>query len=150
LGSEPPVKLTQRAQRALAEEREEANSAVHAGGTVVTRAGDDVRWWTWAGYRTNATLASTLAGLTDAKQRVDDVAIRLRTDVTREMWRAALADAGERVCLPDVDERALRGLKFSEALPQELAKATLATRLADVNGAAAVLAEPHRFVILDR
>jgi hypothetical protein len=27
------------------------------------RAGADVRWWTWAGYRANATLAATLEGL---------------------------------------------------------------------------------------
>ncbi|WP_367130622.1 DEAD/DEAH box helicase [Saccharothrix sp. HUAS TT1] len=147
LGSDPPVKMTQRAQRALTEEREDASSTVHPGGTVVTRDDADVRWWTWAGYRANATLASTLSELTDAKQRVDDASIRLRTDVTMGMWRAALVDAAERLCLPEVDERALQGLKFSEALPQTLATATLAARLADLDGAAAVLAEPSRFVV---
>ncbi|MFD1146350.1 DEAD/DEAH box helicase [Saccharothrix hoggarensis] len=147
LGNDPPVKMTQRAQRALAEEREDASHVVHPGGTVVARDGIDVRWWTWAGYRANATLAATLSELTDAKQRVDDTSIRLRADVTVEMWRAALADAIERLCLPDVDERALQGLKFSEALPHTLASATLAARLADLDGAAMVLAEPNRFVV---
>ncbi|WP_329787389.1 DEAD/DEAH box helicase [Lentzea sp. DG1S-22] len=150
LGAEPPVKLTRRALNALAEEREDAESAVHPGGTVITRIGPDVRWWTWAGYRANATLAATLSEVTDERQRVDDVSIRLRTDVDRAMWKAATADALERLCLPEVDERALAGLKFNEALPEHLAVATLAERLADLDGAARVLAEPLRFVVADR
>jgi ATP-dependent Lhr-like helicase len=147
LGADPPVKLTQRAQRALAEEREDGSSNVHPGGTVITRNSVDVRWWTWAGYRANATLAATLSELTDEKQRVDDASIRLRTDVSREMWKAAITDAAERLVLPEVDERALAGLKFNEALPPHLAVATLAARLADLDGAARVLAEPSRFVV---
>jgi ATP-dependent Lhr-like helicase len=58
-----------------------------------------------------------------------------------------VAGAGQRLCLPDVNEKALVGLKFSDALPKRLAMATLATRLADLDAAAAVLAEPSRFVV---
>ncbi len=148
LGSDPPVRLTQRAQRSLAETREDAYASVHPGGTVITRHREDVRWWTWAGYRANATLAATLSGLTDSKQRFDDDAIRLRADLTPAVWKAGTTDAAERLCLPEVDERALKGLKFSEALPERLAIATLAARLADLDGAARVLAEPTRFVSL--
>ena len=79
LGADPPVALTQRAKRVLAEVRDEHVSAVHPGGTVITRAGDDVRWWTWAGYRANATLAATLSHLTDSVQRFDDASIRMRS-----------------------------------------------------------------------
>jgi ATP-dependent Lhr-like helicase len=63
------------------------------------------------------------------------------------MWRAGVADARQRLCLPEVSEKALVGLKFSNALPRRLAVATLATRLADLDGAAAVLGEPCRFVV---
>jgi len=147
LGADPPVALTQRAGRALAEVRDEHLPAVHPGGTVITREGDDVRWWTWAGYRANATLAATLSELTDNNQRFDDAVIRMRTNLTREMWKAATGDAAQRLCLPDVDDRALAGLKFNEALPKRLAAATLAARLADVDSAAKVLGEPTRFVI---
>lgn len=42
------------------------------------------------------------------------------------MWKACTGDAAERLCLPEVDDRALSGLKFSEALPARLATATLA------------------------
>jgi ATP-dependent Lhr-like helicase len=52
---------------------------------------------------------------------------------------------GDRLCLPEVDEKALAGLKFSEALPRHLAVATLAARLADLDHARAVLMEPARF-----
>jgi ATP-dependent helicase Lhr and Lhr-like helicase len=149
LGAGPPVPLTDRAQRVLAGIRDDKMASVHPGGSVIARSGDDVRWWTWAGYRANATLAATLSDLFDSAQRFDDAGIRIRADVTREMWQVAAADAGERICLPDVDERALAGLKFSEALPGRLAAATLAARLADLPSAAHVLAESLRFIGLD-
>jgi ATP-dependent Lhr-like helicase len=45
----------------------------------------------------------------------------------------------------EIDHDALVGLKFSEALAERLATATLAARLADVDSAATVLREPVRF-----
>jgi ATP-dependent Lhr-like helicase len=145
LGADPPVLMTQRAQRVLAELRDDQRHVVHPAGTVIHRADDDVRWWTWAGFRANATLAATLSDLTDGIQRFADTHIRLRSDLTSDIWKAATADAAERLCLPNVDERALAGLKFSQALPPRLAVATLASRLADLDSAVKVLAEPVRF-----
>jgi len=149
LGADPPVALTHRAQRCLADVRDEQLATAHPGGTLITRTDDDVRWWTWAGYRANATLAATLSDVVDGTQRFDDTSIRMRTDLTLQMWRASAGAAAERLCLPDVDERALTGLKFNEALPQRLATATLAVRLADLKGASAVLSDPIRFVSLN-
>jgi ATP-dependent Lhr-like helicase len=80
-------------------------------------------------------------------QRYDDASIRLRDDVTREAWLASATDAAERICLPDIDEKALTGLKFNTGLPKRLAVATLASRLADVETAAAMLREPWRFIL---
>ncbi|WP_019811612.1 DEAD/DEAH box helicase [Saccharomonospora halophila] len=146
LGDDPPVKRTRRAEQVLAELRDERLPTVHPGGTMLTRRSDgDVRWWTWAGLRANATLAATLGSVADGKQRFDDVSVRLRTDLDRDLWHTATADAVERLCLPAVDERAVAGLKFNEALPPRLAEATLAARLADLDTAAQVLAEPVRF-----
>jgi len=45
LGADPPVALTQRAKRILAEVRDERVPTVHPGGTVITQTGADVRWW---------------------------------------------------------------------------------------------------------
>jgi ATP-dependent Lhr-like helicase len=146
LGEDPPVSLTQRAVKALAEIRDDLFHTALAGGTVIERRDDDVRWWTWAGYRANATLASTLSEITDAAQRFDDYTIRLRSDLTPDMWAAATNHAASRLCLPEIDERALSGLKFNEALPQRLAEATLARRLADLEAAARVLNEGGRFI----
>ncbi len=149
LGADPPVALTQRAKRILAEVRDEHMPTVHPGGTVITRTGEDVRWWTWAGHHANATLAATLSDLSDSIQRFDDASIRMRSDLSHETWNAGTTDAAERLCLPDVDQRALAGLKFNEALPERLAIATLAARLADLDSAAQVLAEPVRFYVAD-
>ncbi|MBX6721612.1 MAG: DEAD/DEAH box helicase [Dactylosporangium sp.] len=149
LGAEPTdVTMTRRAKNRLSAVRDEQAGTVHPGGTVITRTTDgEVRWWTWAGFRANATLAATLSELTDPVQRFEDEYVRLREDVTPAVWREATTDAALRLCLPEVSDRAVAGLKFSTALPKRLAVATLAARLADLDAAAAVLAEPARFVI---
>ncbi|MFF0103763.1 hypothetical protein [Streptomyces hirsutus] len=108
----------------------------------------NVRWWTWAGYRANATLAATLTTLTDPLQRPTDTCIRLREDVTPAEWRKVISEAADQLCLPAVDARALNGLKFSAALLTRLAEATLAARLADLDGATAALRGPTRFTVL--
>ncbi|MBT2488667.1 DEAD/DEAH box helicase [Streptomyces sp. ISL-96] len=147
LGADPPVALTKRAVVSLAEAREHFLEEVHPGGTLIARgSGGYVKWWTWAGHRTNATLAATLGTVVTPAQRVNDCWIRLREDLTQQAWKQAVAEAPEQLCLPDVDERAVRGLKFADALPPRLAQATLAARLADFDGARAVLEEPVRFV----
>ncbi|ROO51611.1 ATP-dependent Lhr-like helicase [Micromonospora sp. Llam0] len=147
LGTDPPVRLTRRAVDRLHRVRDERSSLVHPGGNVILRdRSGDLRWWTWAGYRANATLAATLSEVVDPVQRFDDCQIRLRADLTPADWRSLIADATERICLPDVDEKALAGLKFSAALPARLAMATLAARLADPVAALAVLRQGTRFV----
>lgn len=149
LGADPPVRLTMRAAQRLATERVDRASVVHPGGSLVVRASNgDLIWWTWAGLRANATLTATLGEVVDPIHRFDDYTVRLRADLDRAQWRALVADAAQRICLPEVNTRALAGLKFSVALPDRLARATLATRLADLPGAAAVLDEPVRFVAL--
>ncbi|WP_432146410.1 DEAD/DEAH box helicase [Streptomyces sp. bgisy084] len=147
LGATPPVALTRRAEGALTQAREASSELVHPGGTVIVRGGRDTnaRWWTWAGFRANATLAATLTSIADPIQRPTDAYIRLREDVTAQEWKHAISDGVEQLCLPAVDPRALNGLKFSAALPRRLAEATLASRLADLKGAAALLRQPARF-----
>ena len=150
LGSDPPVSLTRRADACLAQWRQDdAPDMVHPRGTLITRLGDDVRWWTWAGYRANATLAATLSSIGDPVQRPTDSYVRLREDLDAEMWRTVrkAVDPKGPLVLPDVDRRAVSGLKFSAALPERLATATLAARLADFDGARAALEEPVRFQV---
>ncbi|MGW0489000.1 DEAD/DEAH box helicase [Streptomyces olivaceus] len=149
LGEDPPVRLTPRATAKIAEARDKHLHTVHSGGNLVTRHTDgDVRWWTWAGHRANATLAASLPSVVVPHRRAHDQWIPLRDDVSPESWRAAVAGVPPGLCLPEVDERAVRGLKFADALPPRLAELTLAARTADVAGAGTVLAEPVRFVRL--
>lgn len=147
LGMDPPVGLTGRAKTALAGARDHFLETVHPGGTVIVRdAAGQLRWWTWAGHRANATLTATLEGIAVPGQRIGDHWIRLREDLTPPAWKEALSEAPHRLCLPPVDERAVRGLKFGDTLPPRLAEATLSARLADLESAVTVLAEPVRFV----
>lgn len=148
LGADPPVSLTRRAEVCLAGWREdEAPELVHPTRSLVSRHGADVRWWTWAGYRANATLAATLPAIADPVQRPTDCYVRLREDLTHDMWREShqAAGGGTPLVLPNVDRRAVHGLKFSAALPERLAIATVAARLADFEGARAALQESVRF-----
>jgi ATP-dependent Lhr-like helicase len=112
---------------------------------VISGTDGDLRWWTWAGYRVNATLQATLSGVADPVARVSDLYIRLRPDLRAGSWRSVVESVTGQLALPAVDEKALEGLKFSEALPPHLAAATLAARIADMEHAEAVLGEPTRF-----
>lgn len=60
-------------------------------------------------------------------------------------WRHAIRGLDTRLRPPETDDRALRGLKFTEVLPREVAHQTLAARLADLPTAASVLRDPVRF-----
>ncbi|MFI8433141.1 DEAD/DEAH box helicase [Streptomyces sp. NPDC079020] len=147
LGETPPVTFTRRADSALDQVRERGAELVHPEASVILRGGRDtnVRWWTWAGSRANATLAASLGSAADPLQRPTDAYVRLREDITPQEWKQAKSDAAGRLCLPSVDPRALHGLKFSAALPSRLAEATLAARLADLDGAAEAVGGPVRF-----
>ncbi|WP_058042188.1 DEAD/DEAH box helicase [Streptomyces roseifaciens] len=145
LGTDPDVRLTRRAIATLAELRmDHAPHEVHPAGTLLVHDADATRWWTWAGYRANATLAASLGNLADPVQRPTDTHIRLRQDLSPADWKTARAELPDSLTLPTVDPRAVRGLKFSVALPPRIATTTLAERLADLDGALAVAREPVR------
>lgn len=144
LGADPAgVRMSRRATAALAELREAHTSHVTADGTVLHReANGDVHWWTWAGSAANRTLHASLGELVDPVQRIGDESVRFghRIDLQAAARRLSQVD---HLALrsPPVDERALAGLKFSSALPVELARSTVAERIGDKHAAAAVLAE---------
>jgi ATP-dependent helicase Lhr and Lhr-like helicase len=82
----------------------------------------------------------------DLESSPTDQSLQLAAELSPETWHGALAAARASAPVqPMPDERAIHGLKFSAALPDELARQVLATRLADSAGAHAVLAEPVRW-----
>ncbi|GDY33050.1 DEAD/DEAH box helicase [Gandjariella thermophila] len=147
LGAElPGVALTRRASAALNDLREQHASHVTLEGTLITRSGKgDLRWWTWAGTAANRTLHASLPAVVDERQRIGDSALRLRPDLSLDDAARILRQPSD-LRLPDINEKALAGLKFSAALPEDLARETVAARLADTTGAATVLDEPRKFV----
>ncbi|MGC5248842.1 DEAD/DEAH box helicase [Gordonia sp. DT219] len=128
------VTLTRRAETAVAELRETYRGLVDPNRLVAVLPDEGTgRWWTWAGTAANRTLQASLPRLVDPRQRVDEQSLRLlpgisRSDLLRELetieWRQ-----------PDVSAMALAGLKFSAALPPELAARTLGERLGDPSSA---------------
>jgi ATP-dependent Lhr-like helicase len=131
LGSTPQgVTFTSRAARALTALRSAHADNVSADRLVVRLPSDSAgRWWTWAGTAANRTLLASLPAMIDPRQRIDEKSIRLLPGITVQEFSAALAAV--KWTDPVADENALRGLKFSAALPTELARHTLGARLGD-------------------
>lgn len=104
--------LSLRAVDALGILRTARASQVAREGTVVSR-DEDVSWWTRAGARANATLASALTAVSDPDHGYDNHRVRLRPDVTRHNLALAFAALGDIADVrPEVTEDAVRGLKF--------------------------------------
>jgi len=152
LGATPAgVLLSKRALTKLDELREEYARRVSGGSTVMVRESNGrLRWWTWAGARANSVLVAGLLEvapeLLDESRAYNNWQIGLRGDTTGP----ALAEAMRQIVLllkdeapsllPQVDDRALRTLKFAELLPNSLALCALAERNSDHVGAAEVSA----------
>jgi ATP-dependent Lhr-like helicase len=149
IGAEPgAASLTRRATERIAAIRAENAVTVDADVTVISRDGAQVRWWTWAGARANALLAVALSevdpGLVDEVDRYDNRYLKMRADASAGSVRAAVRAARDRFgddfagIQPAVSDEALKQLKFADLLPPHLAAATLAARVADHCGAAAI------------
>lgn len=128
LGGEPEVELSKRVPGALKRLREERATEVDDNGLVLRpRGAGGTRLWTWAGLKANATL---LAGLGIEASGVENESVVLPEGIAADDVKAADIDA-----VPRVDDEAVSGLKFSVALPDDLAVRTVGERLADPRGA---------------
>ena len=135
LGEDPPVTLSRRARSRLATLREEEASLVDPEGLVLEERDGRSVLWTWAGLRANETL---VAALGDTEATADNAYVEFPHGLTVP----ALRDAQVEEALPYVGQDAVDGLKFSAALPHELAVATLAERHVDRRGAADIVSRP--------
>lgn len=132
LGSDPNVQLTRRAQERLAGIREKRTAEVDSNGLVVQRSDRDVRLWTWAGLKANETLRAALGG--SEGRSYNDVMVLRGVDDT-----AVISGADVTTVVPEIPEEMVRALKFSAALPPDVAARTLAERFADPAGARAIV-----------
>ncbi|SDF04986.1 ATP-dependent helicase Lhr and Lhr-like helicase [Mycolicibacterium neoaurum] len=131
LGAVPEVELSKRVPAAMERLRGERSPDVDDNGLVLRpRGAGGRRLWTWAGLKANATL---LAGLDLSVAGVENESVVLPEGIAGDHIRSVDADA-----IPRVDDEAVSGLKFSVALPPELAAKTVGERLADPLGAAEI------------
>jgi ATP-dependent helicase Lhr and Lhr-like helicase len=152
LGVEPPgVTLSGRATERVAMARERYGGFADPDCTVLAKDDAGARWWTFAGARANTVLAIALAlvapGLVEAGT-FSNLYVPLRGELSPQDVAAAMRSARRQFgddlsgAVPDVSERALKKLKFSELLPPDLAVRTLAARAADHESAASVARRP--------
>lgn len=134
LGATPQVTLSRRAVERLATVRDNLAPTVSEDGLVLERAPAETRLWTWAGWKANETLVAAL----HADATTDNTCIQLPVDFDPRQLRMAEVTTAR----PFVDPAALDGLKFSAALPTDLARATLAVRHSDCVGALDVASAP--------
>jgi ATP-dependent Lhr-like helicase len=141
LGASPAgVTFTTRASAMVEQLQQNYGDNVAADKLIVRLPPDSAgRWWTWAGTAANRTLQASLPAVVDPRQRIDEKSIRLIAGVTVEEFNAAVSQVQWQG--PPVDANALRGLKFSAALPTNLAAQTLSARLGDRSSAEGVASE---------
>lgn len=132
LGENPPVELSQRAIKALAAARDDWDPLVDREHMVVERRKNNSVLWSFAGLRAHETLAAVLPK--NAVLSTTNEAMRFDP----EFDLRSLSGVDVRNAVPRISSEAVDGLKFSQALPVELAVATLAERFADRFGAAEV------------
>jgi ATP-dependent helicase Lhr and Lhr-like helicase len=141
-GAVTPPDLSRRASDCLASIRDD-HDWVAAGATAARRDGTDtLEWWTFAGKAANRALQAWLDGAADQTRQPENLWLRL-ADTTAPAAVRQLAMEGRaagRFTIPD--DEALRGLKFADCLPPDLALRALAARMTDPEGASAALDEP--------
>lgn len=129
LGADPSVILSKRAIHHLARLREVESQTVDGAGLVWDRQEGRSRLWTWAGRRANETLVGALGVAGDAASNNPYV------DLPSSIGPADIRAADIATALPVISPEAVEGLKFSAALPLDLARETLAARFVDRAGA---------------
>ena len=105
-------------------------------------------WWTFAGSRANAALATAITGMGVEQVSHDSLSVTMRCTSAQELTSVleAVRNLEPTQLRPVVDERAVEGLKFSECLPEAVALQVVEERLADVDAVARVVTEPVRAV----
>lgn len=140
LGADPAVELSRRAASQLGTVRSARSGQVDPDALVIERGSDEQTWWTFAGTRANSTLS---AALTQDGIEVSFDHEKVSTPiVSPEQLRALSTLVQSRTAHWTFDQAALDGLKFSAALPMELALRVLTERSADLVGAVDSVVQP--------
>ncbi|GAA3754345.1 DEAD/DEAH box helicase [Microbacterium kribbense] len=134
LGVDPPVTMSQRAVTRLAEVRAVRRHQVAREALILDRGERSSVLWAFGGLKAHETLLAALPSEISENASADNETIRFALEVSDSVFDGVEVEG----ILPTVAPQAVDGLKFSAALPEALAIATLAERLVDENGAVAV------------
>ena len=105
--------------------------------------GGRARWWTFAGWKANLSLARMVEDLRAKGGMGNDLRIAVDAQTSKdnlaEILRSSVADEHD---IPEwVVQEAVEGLKFSECLPSELALEVVTHRLTDPESVSRAVAE---------
>jgi ATP-dependent Lhr-like helicase len=144
---------SQRSRARMREVRQDYPWLVDDGSILLTSRSAGAEWWTFAGLRANAVLASHLSQITRSRLEHDNFRVSLPSHVEHSQLIGAIEQIrhlqGESLRAA-VDATAVRGLKFNECLSEPLALEMLQQRFSDARSAREVLSRPIRNVSSDR
>lgn len=147
ISEDVPPFLSQRAVTQLAQIRVDGAMAAASDCTMLQKLSGGWKWWTFGGSKANGSLAGALADRTQVSVEADSYAItlgdNLNDDVLGETVEHLRKESIDSL-RPQIDDRALRGLKFAECLPREFAIATLQARMKDDAAVQHILRLPVR------
>ncbi|QDU90913.1 ATP-dependent RNA helicase RhlE [Pirellulimonas nuda] len=135
---------SRRATEKIAEKRGES-PWLEVDKTTLLRSGEGgLEWWTFGGVGVNATLANSLAAVLRQSIKHSPFSLEFPRGVRSGVILQAIAQlaAGGPAMPPEVDERMLYAVKFSECVPHSLALRMLERRVADPENLKRLLEQP--------
>ena len=125
---------SQRTRAKMQQIRAECDWLAPVDATIVINPDGHAKWWTFAGQGANASLAAALSAALHVPVEHDSFSLATTEpvdapDIQRFIDRLRTQDTS--TVLPNLDERAIKGLKFAECLPEDLALTLLQLRLHD-------------------
>lgn len=148
-GDEPRDWWSQRARDQMAVVRERFVWLDADGSIVLTDSAGESEWWTFAGMAANACVAPALSQASQSKVSFDSFTVRFEPHVSmRDIAQTikSLQSQDAAGLLPNIEDAALEGLKFSDCLPTELTRHILESRTQDQTAIATLFEETVRFV----
>jgi ATP-dependent helicase Lhr and Lhr-like helicase len=128
--------------------RQEKPFSLAASGTVLVTENGVSRWWTFGGGRANQGLAHQLHLNTGSRVSSDDFGLQFNCDI----GQATVAEAIQAVSVDcensPIEEKAVQGLKFADAIPTHLAVEVLQSRFADPSAMRVICDSPMQIMTL--
>ncbi len=152
-GSSRSACWSQRATERIFRLREQYPWLVENTTTILKDNAGGVVWYTFAGTLANMALASSLQELTHSPVKQDAISITIDGVSTVENLINAIEQlrATPPECIkPKIDQRAIRGLKFSECLDPKIAEDVLTARYADRMAIQTCLHEEVRLLVSEK